>query len=72
VPNNILDVLKNTYNGNLLECIYISEKNIIYESIKLDHYKFVAIIEKLVCNKILIFIYIILNWLFNKFIIHIP
>jgi hypothetical protein len=71
VPNNILYVLKNTYNGNLLECIYIHEKKIQYESIKLNNYKFVATIEKLVCNRILIFIYIILHWSINKFAIHI-
>ena len=71
VPNNILDVLINTYNGNLLECIYISEKNIQYESIKLNNYKFLEIIEKLVCNKIFIFIYIIIHWLINNFVIHI-
>jgi phosphorylcholine metabolism protein LicD len=67
-PNNIIDILNNTYKCNLLECIYDVNLNNQHEKITLKGYKRVSFIEKLICNKILIFIYIILHWLVNKFI----
>jgi phosphorylcholine metabolism protein LicD len=68
VPNNIVDVLNNTYKCNLLECIYSVNLNNQHEKIKLRSHKIATFIEKLICNKILIFIYIILHCLVNKFI----
>ena len=70
-PNNIIDALLNTYKGNLLECIYSSDKNNQYESMKLGNYKLAQSIEKILCNKFLLFIYIFIYWLINKMMIHI-
>jgi hypothetical protein len=61
-------VLNNTYKSNLLECIYSLSLNNQHELLKLRGYKIATFIEKLICNKILIFIYIILHWLVNKYI----
>ena len=70
-PNDIIDVLKNTYKGNVLNCIFNADKNSQYESMKLSNYKIAQFIEKIVCNKLLLFIYIFLHWLVNKLMIHI-
>ena len=65
-PTDIVDVFNNTYNGNLLNCVFSADKNSQYESMKLSNYKFAQFIEKIVCNKILLFIYIFLHWLVDK------
>jgi hypothetical protein len=70
-PNNIIDVLTTIYNSNLLECKYYPKLNYQHESMNLSKYNLAAFIEKLICNKILIFIYIILHLLVSKFIIYI-
>lgn len=68
-PNDIVNVLSKTYKSNLLECIFSADKNSQYESVNLSKYKFAQLIEKLFCNKILIFMYIFFHWLVNKFAI---
>jgi phosphorylcholine metabolism protein LicD len=68
-PNDIVDVLNNTYKGNLLKCIYNVNLNNQHEKIKLRGHKNAAFIEKLVCNKILLFIYIFFHWLIKRFIV---
>lgn len=70
-PNNIIDVLKNTYNGNLLECKYYPKLNNQHESISFNKYRLIAFIEKLTCNKILILIYKLFHWLVSKLMIYI-
>jgi phosphorylcholine metabolism protein LicD len=65
-PNDIVDVLTNTYKGNLLNCVFSADKNSQYESMKLSNYKIAHFIEKIVCNKFLLFIYIFLHWLVKK------
>ncbi len=66
IPNNIIHVLTNTYNGNLLNCVFSADKNSQYESMKLKNYKFANFLEKIFCNKFLLFIYIFLHWLVKK------
>jgi hypothetical protein len=70
-PNNLIEALKITFKGNLLECIYSSDKNSQYESMKLSNYKFAHFFESIFCNKFFLFIYIFLHWLVNKMIVHI-
>ena len=71
-PNNIVEVLNITFKGNnILECIYNPEKNTQYESMKLSNYKLAQSIENIVCNKLLLFVYIFLHWFVNKLIINI-
>ena len=66
IPNKINDVLNITYKSNLLECKYSADKNNQYESLKLHNYKIIQHIENIVCNKILIFIYIFIHYLVKK------
>ncbi len=70
-PNNIKDVLLTTYKTNLLECVYSPNKNDQHHALNLNHYKIAVIIEKITVNKILLFIYIFINWLISKQIINI-
>ncbi len=70
-PNNIKNVLLTTYNKNLLECVYSSNKNNQHDIFKLNHYKIAMFVEKITLNKILLFIYIFINWLISKQIINI-
>lgn len=70
-PNNIKNVLLTTYKKNLLECVYCSNKNDQHNSFKYNHYRFAAFVEKITLNKILLFIYIFINWLISKQIIDI-
>ena len=66
IPNKIINILNTTYKSNLLVCKYSADKNNQYESMKLSNYKFAQSIEKLVCNKILLFIYIFLHYIVKK------
>jgi hypothetical protein len=70
-PNNIKEVLLTTYKKNLLECVYSPNKNDQHNALKYNHYKIAVIIEKITVNKILLFIYIFINWLISKQIINI-
>jgi hypothetical protein len=70
-PNNIKEVLLTTYKKNLLECVYSPNKNNQHHAFKYNHYKLAIIIEKITVNKILLFIYIFINWLISKQIINI-
>ncbi len=65
-PNNIINILTTTYRGNLLECVYDYKLNNQHEVLKYDNYKFLHNIEKFLCNKILLFIYILLCLLLKK------
>jgi phosphorylcholine metabolism protein LicD len=65
-PNDIIDVLNNTYKGNLLNCVFSAYKNSQYESMKLSNYKFALFLENILRNKYLLFIYIFLHWLVKK------
>jgi hypothetical protein len=72
VPNNITNVLLAIYkNSNLLECKYSYNKNQQYESVDYKKYSDFANVEKLLINKIFIFVYFILHWLVSKFLISI-
>lgn len=70
-PYNIKEVLLTTYKKNLLECIYSPNKNEQHHAFKYNHYKIAIFVEKFTLNKILLFIYIFINWLISKKIINI-
>ena len=69
MPNNLIEALSITFKGNLLECKYIPELNNQHEIIHFKKYNLFSSIEKIICNKILIFIYIILHWFIAKIMI---
>ncbi len=65
-PHDIIDVLNITYTGNLLECKYNSKLNHQHEAIKINSFEIVTFIERKICNKIFLFIYVFFCWLISK------
>ena len=65
-PNNILNILSITYKGNLLECIFNYNLNNQHDIFKYNNYKYVYYVEKILCNKIFIFIYKIFMYIIKK------
>jgi len=70
VPNSIANILKSTYKGNLLECIYKPEQSEQHKQFSLSCYKIYGKIEKvLICNRIFLVVYYIIHYIISKKII---
>ena len=70
VPNNIIGILKSTYKGNLLECIYNPEQGEQHKKFTIFHYKLYGKLEQvLIHNRVFLVVYYIIHSIISKKII---
>ena len=72
IPNNPEVILKKIYKGNLLNCIYMPEKNKIHESITYNKYLLLYYIESFLLHPIFPILNIIYLIICKLFIIFFP
>jgi phosphorylcholine metabolism protein LicD len=71
VPNNIVNILKTLYSGNLLKCKYIDNKNDSYTRVNINHYSFLAKCEYyLTKNKLFLCIYYMMHLFFSTQLVY--
>jgi hypothetical protein len=70
IPNDEIDILINTYNEKLLDCVYYKYRNILH-FIQTDYmFYIIRFIEICTVNKLFLFIYKLLIWI-TKYLINI-